>query len=60
MLPFYKPPTDKERLEYEASLPFSERKGRFAKAKPLSVGLFDEVKRDQLDIMDWLRKEGSV
>lgn len=61
MLPFYKPPTDRERLEYEASKPFSERKGRFAKSRPMTVGLFNEEARSQVDLLDWLasRKEGD-
>lgn len=56
-LPLNTPPTDKERLDHLASLPYSVRRG-ITQAKPMTVGLWDEAKRQQMDLMDILYKAG--
>jgi hypothetical protein len=53
-LPFYQPPTDKERLQHMADMPYGYRKGLCGKAKPCDVGLFDMNARAQLDMLDGL------
>jgi len=53
-LPFYTPPTEKERLEHLASLPWSAKRG-ITRMKPMDVGLWDEAKRQQIDLIDWLK-----
>ena len=56
-LPGYQPPTVAERLRFEASLPFSARKLRAVRSRPIAVGLFDEDGRQQLDLIDAIRAE---
>jgi hypothetical protein len=55
-LPFYKPPTDKERAEQQAEMPYSRRKGLLSKAKPMDIGLWSD-ERNQLDLIDQLRQQ---
>lgn len=56
-MPGYVPPTVRERLAWEANLPYSGRRQRAAKARPIAVGLFDEDGRSQLDLIDAIRAE---
>lgn len=55
-LPFYQPPTDKERLQYLVNLPHRKSGGY---CKPLDIGLWDEGKRNQLDMFSQPKKRGG-
>ncbi len=51
-LPFYQPPSIRERLQHMVSLP--HRKGLCGKAKPMDIGLWSDD-RNQLDWIDQQR-----
>ncbi|MEL7190764.1 MAG: hypothetical protein AAGK17_14525 [Pseudomonadota bacterium] len=44
----YQPVTSKERLDYQATLPMQPK--RPCVQKPCDIGLFDEARRNQLDL----------
>lgn len=52
VMPSYTPPSTQERVQLLASLPYSQRKSRAEKARPMDAGLFDVEGRRQLDWLD--------
>lgn len=54
--PGYAPPSAQERVQLLASLPYSQRKSRAEKARPMDRGLFDVEGRTQLDWLDMIEK----
>jgi hypothetical protein len=55
VLPCVAPVSTAERVQYEADKPYSQRRDRGAKARTLSVGLFDTDARNQLDLLDAIK-----
>ena len=53
-LPGFRAVSDRERLEWLATQPMRPRSLR--PQKPMNVGLFDEDARNQLDLVDLLRR----
>jgi hypothetical protein len=56
MLPCCEPIRTAERVQHLVEQPYSHRRGRAEKAKPLAVGLFDDDARNQLDLLDAIKE----
>jgi hypothetical protein len=57
LVPSVKPVSAKERVQLLANQPYSYRKDRLAKSRPMGVGLWSSD-RDQLDMLDYLKRGG--
>lgn len=51
-LPCCAPVSTAERVQHLVEQPYSHRKGRAEKSKPLTIGMFDDDARNQMDIFD--------
>lgn len=55
-----RPITIRDRLTILALRPMAPRRNPNANQKPCDVGLFDEVKRNQIDMIDFLKSSPST
>ena len=55
LVPGVEPVTLRDRLDWLARQPVEPKRNPNARQKPCDIGLFDEVARHQLDLLDILR-----
>ena len=54
-----RPVTLRDQLKVMADRPLQTRRNPNAQQKPCDVGLFDEVSRNQIDLLDYLAEQQS-
>ncbi|WP_298307313.1 hypothetical protein [uncultured Erythrobacter sp.] len=59
LAPGLRPITLADRLALRAAAPLAPRRNPNAEQKPCDLGLFDQVARDQLDLIDAIRAQSE-